>query len=780
MSSNTISSRLVALLLLLSLLASFFGAGFSYDSFVTPRSARGAFEQISGDSWVADGAQMSFSNLAPFGNRLTLDFNPWRPAGKANAQMVLSVCGEQAGVFEVTEQKRTISLAGSCSPRVVKIDVLNPFVPSETDRRKLGAQLRSVSISSALGVPVVDFYTILTLFSFITSLTILSALVFGRGGAAALALTVPFAAFMILRASPYLEFQNAFYLWTLFSGLLAGALVAAATFTKPSRVASSFNSNQQQDISAWVAGLMLLVVLAVGAALRIYGLGFGLPANYHPDEVPKMLAIMRMVDHGDLNPRYFLHPSLLLYSTYFVNYLMHSFFDVSQTFRETIFISGRIVSVTAGILSIGLVYFIGRFALSRMAGLFGATALAIIPLHVTSSRYLKEDSLLLFFILLCTLFTVMAVKRDRRWLLLFAGIFGGCAAATKYSGVLTILIIGAAPWLKSRSFLPDKRFFVAAFCAGAILPLSFMACTPYSVLDSVKFLKDFNSERNHMTRGHTHSIDAWSQLWMYHFSRSIFPGMTWPTTLLAVFGTGLLLWRRRVEDLFIVALILLFYLPAEFVKAKPAPQPERYIFPCLPFLALAGGEFLRHISFSRLKLFVPLVLVAVVAIPTWRTTELASEIPVDTRDKMSSWMIENLPHGSKIYMDWKPYSPRFWHDEFEINYIQRARIIPRLDVRALKESGQDYLVLSSLFYGRYFTEPKSDAAIRQRFREVFSRVPIVKQFAPKHGTYGFHNPVVTLFSLKQQDFAKLEDELARKSRGELEETTNDVRAQFRW
>ena len=90
------------------------------------------------------------------------------------------------------------------------------------------------------------------------------------------------------------------------------------------------------------------------------------------------------------------------------------------------------------------------------------------------------------------------------------------------------------------------------------------------------------------------------------------------------------------------------------------------------------------------------------------------------------------------------------------------------------------MILSSLFYGRYFTQPEADPALRQRLREVFERVPVVTQFAAEHGSYGFHNPVLTLFSLKAEDFERLADERARKQRGEIAHTTNEARAPKRW
>jgi len=143
-------------------------------------------------------------------------------------------------------------------------------------------------------------------------------------------------------------------------------------------------------------------------------------------------------------------------------------------------------------------------------------------------------------------------------------------------------------------------------------------------------------------------------------------------------------------------------------------------------------------------------------------------------------MKANLPPGSKVFMDWSPYCPRFHENEFAVEYIPRAHIIPKLDVSQLRESDADYLILSSLYYDRYFKQPESNPVLRQRLREVFERVPVVTQIVPESGTYGFHNPVLTLFSLKDADFDALNQEIVKKRMGEISETSNDVRARGKW
>ena len=456
---------------------------------------------------------------------------------------------------------------------------------------------------------------------------------------------------------------------------------------------------------------------------------------------------MRMVDQRTFDPQYFLHPSLLLYASYAMNSFLH-LLGVDGSFRETAFLAGRLVSATAGICSVFLVYLIGTRLYSRMVGSVGALLLASFPLHVTCSRYMKEDALLTFVILLCLYTTIVAVQSNKRWLLLFAGLLAGASAGVKYSGLLMVLVPAMAPWISSRSLIPDRRWLLIAVAAVLIAPLGFVATTPFSLLNSAKFLKDFHSESRHMQTGHTVTITAWSQLWSYHLWRSIRPGITLPVTVFSCVAFGYLLRRSKVEDLIVVGMALLFYLPAEFVKAKPAPQPERYILPCLPFIALGLGVVFEQVRLHRaryIRFGIVLAGIVLVVFPLSRSALLARDVASDTRDRLAEWMVANLPHGSKVLMDWKPYCPNFHGEYFTVEHIPRAKIIPELSVQRLRNSGAQYLILSSLFYDRYFSQPESAAILRQRFREVFKEVPIVRQFNAPTGTYGFHNPTLTLF-----------------------------------
>jgi len=769
----------LCLILVLSIVAALFGLGLSYHRSFGPKDSLGELSMIGGDAWVQDGASISFYDLASRGNHLKLYMRGWRPTGQSEARYEVRVCDKVAAAFEDDGKTvQNVPLLGECEPRLVSFRVLNPINPGPNDRRRLGSQLKRLEVTSRLGVPILQPSIIIVVAAAIAILSLLGVFLLWTTGQGYISLLIPAISFLFLLNASFMEYYKLFPLWLLCVGVAIGVLTVPVVGAK---IANKDQGIKKSHLRHAGIGsfLLLLAIVAAAAAFRFYHLDFGLPENYHPDEVPKVNAIMRMVQSGTLNPNYFLHPSLLLYSTYFMNAILH-FFGISGEFRDTAFFAGRLVSCLTGIFSVALLYYIAKNLYSSGTGLIAATLLAFSPIHVTCSRYLKEDALLTFFILATTLSVVIAVQKDKKRYLLLAAILAGCSASVKYSGLLSIAILCAAPWLRSGNRRPDPMFLKTLYFALIMVPLAFVICSPYTVINAAKFVRDFSSEGNHMLRGHTNAVTAWSQYWMYHIKRSIFPGMGFIPTMLSFAGIGVLIWRRRREDLFVVFLLLLFYLPAEWVKAKPAPQPERYILPCIPMLSLAAGEFLRLFLCSKRKILASILTVVALGMPVWRVATLASDMKHDTRARSAEWIRNNIPKQSRLYLDWKRYCPDLSRDDFQSTYIPRADILRSLEMENLKKSNQDYLILSSLFYDRYFTDPESPAGPRNIFRNIFEKLPVIAEFTPRFGTYGFHNPVITVFSLKESDISVLQDELVKKRQGFIEKTSNEKKSSLYW
>ncbi|MBX7138663.1 MAG: glycosyltransferase family 39 protein [Oligoflexia bacterium] len=730
-----------AILALTALILTVLSLGLNFQESFVPARAPAELAEIRPDGWFEGRAALNFRRLAPRGNILELRLNRWRPAAAERPWIQVSVCGKALGMLPVGPDVARLAVDGDCEPREVALE-LPPKPADNLEAVDYAAHLAGARITSELGIPIVDLRTLGMYFALFFALALVLRYSAGSALAALLGMTI-FALFTVrFHDSSALKTIS---FWMFFVSLALGFKVASLHKT---HTISSLSVRRGIPDASPFWSICALLAVGIGGALRFYGLNFGLPANYHPDEVPKINAIMGMLARDELNPRYFLHPSLLLYSTMFLNKFLHAVGVFQGDFRESAFLAGRMVSALAGTASIGLLFLIGRLLFSPASGAMAAACLAVFPLHVTCSRYMKEDALLLCFVLCCLYFVIRAVERNSVRSLLCAGLVAGVAAGSKYSGALCMAFVMLAPWFKSGRIDPDFRFLKALIPALCLGLLGFACTTPYAFLDTPAFLQGIRTERSHMLKGHTETIDAWSQAWSYHFGRSLIGGMSPAALMIGVAGMGLLALRRRKEDLLVVFLILLFYLPAEWVKAKPAPQPERYILPCLPFLALAAAELCRAVAASRARLLgLPLFLAALL-FPAYRSLALASEIVPDTRDLAASWMRANLPSGARIYLDWEPYVPRFDDKFFEVVNDPKKRIMPLLGVEQLRRSGVDYLVLSSLMYDRFFSQPGRKYALRRLYEQVFRKFPVVAEFAPRHGTYGFNNPVITVFALK--------------------------------
>ena len=729
------------------------GTGFQNNFRVADVASSG----VSRDGWFQQGATLEIPELFSRSNQLKLKVSENFPIPGGKADLLVRICGADSNQLSVTAgSEQTIYLTGNCEPRKVEFISQQVFTPGTGDNRQLVFQVTDSKVVSALGVPLLRCSILSKLvlaFLFIWTLLwlFLSNVQMARGIAAS-AIAIVFAglaAWSLAQSWAPADFIKLTSVWIVLSAVLLGRLFGQTQLTVLGQSSARFD---WRDLSA------ILLITLVAFLFRFFDLGFGLPETYHPDEVPKYNAIMRMRSYGDFNPRYFLHPTLLLYSTYFSNVVLHTFGFVSGSFESTLIFSGRVVSTLAGGFSCLLVFLIGRRLFGFMAGLFGGFLLAVLPLHITCSRYVKEDILMTFWFLLTVYFVVRALQAKRGAILLLAGVFAGLAFSTKYTGLLSIVAIVTCPWALNKSLMPDRYWLRWSVRAVFVFGLTFLAASPYIILDLGTFLHDFGYEQRHMLRGHTTAVSAWSEYWVFHVARSLIPGMSFGAFLLALIGFGLLTCRKDRWGWYVIGLALLYYLPAEWVKAKPEPQPERYVVPCLPFLAVCAGYALSRIT-NRFKILGAFVGLLVLLPVFWRSVNLAADMTPDSRQVMKAWIYQNVPAGSKIALDWRPYNPAFADDRYEIFYIPRDNTIAELSFARLEAQGVDYLLLSSLFYGRYFKQPV-EASLREHFRKIFRSGRAINQTYSEHGTYGFHNPAITLFAVSPRAQARFKAEMS--------------------
>lgn len=348
----------------------------------------------------------------------------------------------------------------------------------------------------------------------------------------------------------------------------------------------------------------LAAVLAVGLALRLVGLTWGLPGathlfSYHPDEFHSLRGAISLA-LGDANPHFFNYGSLYLYLVALAAALAHGdlFGAIAQAvpggpiLPEVIrgwTLDARIVTLILALGTIAVVWALGRMLWGERGGLAAGLLLALAPLHVLHSHYATVDVPGACFVALALLFAVRMARgvtlRDAAW----AGVATGLAASVKYSGGLVLiapLTAWAVAWWRARITETERPALRALVLSPGLALVAFAATSPYTFLDWPSAWRDISFELAHMRAGDDPwLLAAYPSGWLFHLS-----GLALGTgfVMLAVAAVGLAVGiadgRRELAPLIVFALV------AFAVTAQAQVRYARYEIVLLPVIAvLAAG-----------------------------------------------------------------------------------------------------------------------------------------------------------------------------------------------
>lgn len=488
---------------------------------------------------------------------------------------------------------------------------------------------------------------------------------------------------------------------------------------------------------------MLSMIVLLGLGLRLWGIRFGLPYMYHPDEgVPVTIAI-RMLQTGNFDPGFFHWSSLLFYSNalvYFVYFLVghalgrfSSISDlrlpdveaiaVGKAFVPGEFLLGRGLTVLFGTLAIVVAYFVCRKLQSaRWVGWVAALWLAVETISVRNSQFIRPDAFVVFFELV-TVWFCLSILDDPRWRnYLGAGIAAGLAASFKYNAAVICLPILVAHLSRygARGLLRRE-----IYAAAIVSIVAFVLTTPYAALDFSTFARigPLQAEEIYAT-GHT-GAEGDTFNWYLQF----FWGTQGVVTLLALAEIGLCVARRQRREIVLLAFPLAYYGLINFYTV----HFDETALPVIPFLIIFASlllgkvfEFLNARS-DRVALFrlASVLIVSYITAGYLRSTVAYNTdlLDRDARESARVWIDANLPPGARIAVE--PYSPYIERDMFTVEgFVGMDSHVPEW----YPQNGFEYLVFSSGSYERFFNDPGRYGSYIAQYDAFFNRYALVKQF----------------------------------------------------
>lgn len=494
----------------------------------------------------------------------------------------------------------------------------------------------------------------------------------------------------------------------------------------------------------WRVKALLLAVILLALAVRIWGLDFGLPYLYHADEPLGVRTAQNMVKTGDLNPRFFGWSSLFFYVNalsylpyYAVGRLMGVFtspadipgatvitLGVGKTPMPSTILLGRMVSVLFGVAAVPLIYSVGRRLTDNVyVGLLAALMMAVSWSNVIYSKYIRPESLLVFVVLLAFFGAVQVFKRGRTGDYVLAGVGIGLTMSVKYNGALIALPLVVAHFLRhGPRGIKEPRIYLA-FMASV---MAFLVTMPYAILDFQEFLADFRYHAQVYATGHPGSEgDAlrWYVNTLFHVE-----GIAVVLACLEVIR-GI---YRRSRPILLTAVFPVVYFA--FISSFEVRNGRTYL-PLTPFLLLLAASFLvylfqqvRRLQWSPRTAPVyalwTLLVVATLATPVATTVRENRKLTiVDSRYTASVWIEQHLRADARVAVE--PYSPYVDPKRFSVRGLGSiAQHAP--DWYVAKD--YDYLVFSEGTFGRYYRQPDRYSDRVSRYDELFRTFRPVKTF----------------------------------------------------
>ena len=398
----------------------------------------------------------------------------------------------------------------------------------------------------------------------------------------------------------------------------------------------------------WGANFLLVALLAVALALRLYGIDWDDGHGFHPDErsfymrAGDMLCLLtagpdtdgtycsaahlhsllagdqfRGIEPGlpdpetalsaersPLNPRWFPLGSVLIYDLVLLRTLLEPFVDWGV--MELRF-AGRTLAGLADVGSVWLLYLIGRRMYGRWTGILAAAFTTFAVIHIQHAHFYRPEP----FTVLASLGALWAMLRfidsGRARDAAMLGALVGLVMAPKVSvaPILAPLVLTFLWVAKDRAqrewaqFRPGDiaRIVPVAALAGVVALVAFFITTPYAFLDFSNFIGDIREQA-----GMAGEAGRFPFTWQYADT----PAFLYQIRQTAVWGLGLPLgivawvaapvtawfaWRGGItqrSDLLLLAWAVPAFVFLELFEVKFL----RYVFPLMPFYILMAARML--------------------------------------------------------------------------------------------------------------------------------------------------------------------------------------------
>lgn len=513
-------------------------------------------------------------------------------------------------------------------------------------------------------------------------------------------------------------------------------------------------------MKAGSARAVLILFIAVGILFRCVGLDWGIPAalppeatdyrsSFHFDEDNYLWGLARMQPESwNFNVHDFHWGTLQFYLVGVSLVLAQRFGYLTRPWKDAflnwdpasfprVYLTGRLVSAIAGILSLWAIFLVGKKLQDTDTGLVAAAFLAVSPLHVVNSHFLTSDITMVLLLLLALYYFLASLETEEMKTHIASGFFLGLAIAAKYNAAYMFpLWLGRDLFQRGRDW-KQKLWSHAAVVAG------FAAGEPYAFIYPRRFLATVY--RSHLANSEAINLflSPWHQLLAEQGKAVLHYGVQWTLAVTAATGFIFCIARPSKKSAALIAAIVLMV--ASLVGARWAMI--RYTLPLVPLLILLAALALSALPLRNFwRPWTYLLLGSLPLLISWEQVRLLMRD--HPANRAARWVDSHIPEGSRIGQIW-PELPALDSRKYNIHYLHG--IFPH-DAEDPHDLDREYLILDNLPITP-FTEKFSTRLAREyvAVAEFRSETTIGRWILPSASAphdWKYTHPVLTIHKRK--------------------------------
>lgn len=457
---------------------------------------------------------------------------------------------------------------------------------------------------------------------------------------------------------------------------------------------------------------LLWSILALAVLVRVWGVGFGLPFAFHPDEGQYVQEALHMGKAATLRPWTLCNPSLYTYVLIGVVGGPIGTLSLAGWPKEDLvplaYLIARLVNVAFGVGAVYLLYLIGGRYVGPFGGYAAATFLALNFLHGRDSHFATND-IPAVTLGLAAFYLILRVSEGSFDVAALAGFALGLAVAMKYNLAVLALPLCLALAVRLRTPPSQERGglikAVAASIGAAVA--GFLMGTPYALADSTRFLRDIQAKA---ALGTVPEFGQTPELAAVFYLSVLGQGVGLFVLGLASIG-AFLVWRQNHR--WLGTLVFVVVMPYLYLMFHYKIAFARFALPLLPFVCLLAAVSVHELH--RLVGARPFMRYAAACVLLLSVLEPASRLVwhdillsrEDTRIQAKRWIEARLSQGTRIGTEdyGPPLSSRY--------AVMHEWALPVRSPESWRAAGTQYIVTSSFMADRTGPNPDKPLGVVQ-------------------------------------------------------------------